>query len=119
MCIKMVNNALIIITQDTLHVGEELCNFLLLTIRVVFWGKYKAKKNHLLFVDKFNKNQHELLEENVNVKDKQNFLIVQCIVFPKVRECFEAIDDGIIDEGKKFQEHVKGTIIHLEIFGHF
>jgi len=81
MFIKMVNNALIIIMQNTLHVGTRLCNFRLLAIRAIFWGKYKARKNHLLLVDKFNKNQHELLEEDVNVKDKQNFLIVQCTVF--------------------------------------
>jgi len=87
MFIKMVNIALIIIMQNTWHVGKGLCNFLLLTIRAIFWGKYKARKNHLLLVDKFNKNQHELLE--VNVEDKQNFLIVQCIVFPKIRECLK------------------------------
>jgi len=40
----MVNNALIIITQDILHVGKELCKFLLFAMRVVFWGKYKARK---------------------------------------------------------------------------
>jgi hypothetical protein len=81
MCVKMVNNALIIIMQDTLHVGKKFCNFLLLAIKMVFWGEYKARKNHLLLVDKFNKNQHGLLEEDINVKDKQNFLVVQCIIF--------------------------------------
>jgi hypothetical protein len=40
----MVNNALIIITQDMQNVGKELCKFLLLAMRVVFWGKYKARK---------------------------------------------------------------------------
>jgi hypothetical protein len=120
MFINMVNIVLlIIIMQNTLHVGKGLCNFLLLTIKAIFWGKYKARKNHLLLVDKFNKNQHELLEEDVNVKDKQNFLIVQCTVFSKIRECFEAIDEGIIYEGKKFQEHVKGTIILFEVIWAF
>jgi len=32
---------------------------------------------------------------------------------------FEAIDEGIIYEGKKFQEHVKGTIILFEIIWAF
>ncbi len=44
-----------------------------------------AKKNHLLLVfENFNKNQHGLLEDNINVKDKQNFPTIQQIVFPKV-----------------------------------
>jgi hypothetical protein len=56
-----------------------------------------ASKNHiLLFFEKFNKDQHGLLEEDINVKDKKKFLVVQCIVFPQVRECLEAIDGGTI-----------------------
>ncbi len=44
-----------------------------------------ARKNHLLLVfENFNKNQHGLLEDNINVKDKQNFPTIQQIVFPKV-----------------------------------
>jgi len=61
------------------------------------WGKYMAKKNHILLVfEKFNKYQHGLLEGYINVKDKKKILFVQCITFPKVRECFEAIDEGTI-----------------------
>jgi hypothetical protein len=53
-----------------------------------------AKKNHmLLFLEIFNKDQHGLLEEDINVKDKQIFLVVQRIVFPKVRKCLETIDE--------------------------
>ncbi len=56
-----------------------------------------ASKNHILLVfEKFNKDQHGLLEEDINVKDKKKFLVVQCIVFPQVRECLEAIDGGTI-----------------------
>jgi hypothetical protein len=51
----------------------------------------------------------------MNVKHKQNFPSVQQIVFPKVGKCFEAIDEGIVYEGMKFQEHVKGTILHLQV----
>jgi hypothetical protein len=58
---------------------------LFLATRIVFWGKHMASKNHLLLVfENFNKNQHGLLEENINVKDKQNFPTVRQIVFPKV-----------------------------------
>ncbi len=60
----------------------------------MFWGKHMAKKNHmLLFLEIFNKDQHGLLEEDINVKDKQIFLVVQRIVFPKVRKCLETIDE--------------------------
>jgi hypothetical protein len=55
-----------------------------------------ANKNHMLLViEIFNKDQHGLLEEDTNVKDKKKFPIVQRITFPKVRKCFEAIDEGM------------------------
>ncbi len=79
-----------------------------------------ASKNHLLLVfEKFNKDQHGLLEEDINVKDKQNFPTVQQIVFPKVRKCLEAIDESIVYEGMQFQDHVKGTILHLQVIQAF
>jgi hypothetical protein len=47
-----------------------------------------ATKNHMLLVlEIFNKDQHGLLEEDINVKDKQKISVVQQIVFPKVRAC--------------------------------
>ncbi len=74
-----------------------------------------ASKNHLLLVlEKFNKDQHGLLEEDINVKDKQKFLVVQRIAFPKVKKSFEAIYEGM-----QFQEHVKGTILHFQIIWTF
>jgi hypothetical protein len=51
-------------------VGKKLQNPLLLAIRIMFWGKCMPSKNHLLLVlEKFNKDQHVLLEEDINVKD--------------------------------------------------
>jgi hypothetical protein len=41
--------------------------------------------------------------------------IFQQIAFPKVRKCFETIDEGIVYEGMQFQEHVKSTILHLQV----
>ncbi len=103
-----------------LHVGKKLCNLLFLAIKVVFWGKYMASKNHILLVfENFNIDQHGLLKENINVKDKKKILVVQCIAFPKVRECFESIGEGTIYEGKTIQEHVKGTILHFEVIWAF
>jgi hypothetical protein len=60
-----------------------------------------------------------MLEKDINVKDKQNFPTVQQIIFPKARKCLEAIDEGIVYEGMQFQEHVKGTILHLQVIWAF
>jgi len=86
----------------------------------VFWGEHMVKKNHLsLVLEKFNKDQQGLLEEDINVKDKQNFPTIQRIAFPKVRKCLEAIDEGLVYEGMYFQEHVKSTIFHLQVIWAF
>jgi len=78
MCTKMVENTPIIMMQDPSYVGKKFLNPLLSTTRIMFWGKHMANKNHLLLVlEKFNKDQHGLLEEDINVKDKQNFLAIQ------------------------------------------
>jgi hypothetical protein len=67
-------------------VEKKLQNLLLSATRVVFWEKYIASKNHLLLVvQKFSKDEYGLLEEDVNVKDKQNFPAVQQIAFPRAR----------------------------------
>jgi hypothetical protein len=59
-------------------VGKKFRNPLLLAIRIVFWGKHMASENHLLLVfQNINKDQHGLLEEDINVKDKQKFPIIQ------------------------------------------
>jgi hypothetical protein len=34
-------------------------------------------------------------KEDLNVKDEQNFLVVQRIIVPKVRKCLETIDEGM------------------------
>jgi hypothetical protein len=56
----------------------------------------------LLVLEKFNEDQHGLLEKDINVKDKQNFPTVQQIAFPKLRKCLEIIDEGIVYEGMQF-----------------
>jgi hypothetical protein len=70
-CAKMVDNTPIIMMQDPLHVGKKLQNPLLSATKIVFWGKHMASINHLLLIlEKINKDQHGLLEEDINVKDK-------------------------------------------------
>jgi len=44
MCTKMVDNSLIIMMQNPLHVGKKLQNPLLSTTRIMFWGKHMASK---------------------------------------------------------------------------
>ncbi len=51
--------------------GKKLQNPLLLATKIVFWGKHMASKNNLLLIlEKINIDQHGLLEEDINVKDK-------------------------------------------------
>ncbi len=51
--------------------GKKLQNPLLSATKIVFWGKHMASKNHLLLIlEKSNKDQHGLLEKDINVKDK-------------------------------------------------
>ncbi len=70
-CAKMVDNTPIIMMQNPLHVGKKLQNPLLSVTKIVFWGKHMASKNHLLLIlEKINKDQHGLLEEDINMKDK-------------------------------------------------
>jgi hypothetical protein len=60
-----------------------------------------------------------MLEEDINVKDKQNVLAVQRIAFPWVRACLEQIDIGLYRDGVYHQECVKGTILHLLVLWSF
>jgi hypothetical protein len=44
MCAKMVDNSLIIMMQNPLHVGKKLQNPFLSATRIMFWGKHIASK---------------------------------------------------------------------------
>jgi hypothetical protein len=44
MCAKMVDNSLIILMQNPLHVGKKLRNPLLSTTIIMFWGKRMVSK---------------------------------------------------------------------------
>jgi hypothetical protein len=46
-------------------------------------------------------------------------LIVQHIILSMVRKSLVAINEGIIHEGLKIWEHVKSTILHLEVIEAF
>jgi hypothetical protein len=58
----------------------------------------------------------KILMSRIKKKKKK---VVQCIAFPKVRECLEAIDEGTIYERFFFQEHFKGKILHFEVIWAF
>jgi hypothetical protein len=82
MCVKMVDNTSIIMMQNPLHVGKTLQNPLLSTSRIVFWGKRMASKNHLLLVlEKFNKDQHRLLEKNIMSRISRIFQLYNELFF--------------------------------------
>ena len=117
---EVVDGRPMIMIQDTYHIGKKLRNQILAPNRELFWGKHVAHKNHLLrVVELFDKSEHGLLIEDVNVKDKQNVPAVQRIAFPKVRACLEKLDAGMTLNGVHVQEHVRGTIIHLEVLWAF
>jgi hypothetical protein len=44
MCAKMVDNSLIIMMQNPLHVGKKLQNPLPSTTIIMFWGKHMVSK---------------------------------------------------------------------------
>jgi hypothetical protein len=78
-----------------------------------------AKKNHMLLVlEIFNKDQHGLFKEDINVKDKQKILDVQRIVFPKVRKCLETIDERNVNLGT-CQRYNFTCSTYLGVFGSF
>jgi hypothetical protein len=107
----------LLMDQDPPHCGKKLRHPLLNATRDIFWGVHIATKNHLRLVMRvFPKEEHGLLEEDVDVKDKQNFASVQRIAFPKVRSCLEKLTDGCLGlDGVHHQEDCKGTLAHLEV----
>ncbi len=60
-----------------------------------------ATKNHLLLVlEKFNKDQHGLLEVDINVRISKVFHLYNEFLF--LRKCLETIDEVIVYEGMQF-----------------
>jgi hypothetical protein len=107
--------------QDPFHVGKKLRNPLLVALRNVFWGTHLATINHLrLVMSTFSQDEHGLLEEDVDVRDRQNVPAVQRIASKKVHLCLQKLQDGVArPDGSVIQEDVLGTILHLEVFGLF
>lgn len=103
--------------QDFPHGAKKGRNSFLHATRDVFWGQCIATKNHLrLVMEVFPRDEHGLLEEDVDVRDKQNFAAVQQIAFPKVRACLQKLQEGYTRaDGQYFQEDCRGTAAHLEM----
>jgi hypothetical protein len=114
---EMENGLPLLMDQDPPHCAKKHRNPILNASRDVFWGVCIATKNHLkLVMLVFTKEEHGLLEEDVNVKDKQNVASVQRIAFPKVRRCLERLQAGHKGaDGTYYQEDCRGTIAHLEV----
>lgn len=107
----------ILMDQDYPHGAKKARNSFLHATRDVFWGQFIATKNHLRLVIKvFPRDEHGLLEEDADVREKQNFPAVQRIAFPKVRTCLQKLQHGYTEaDGQCFQEDCRGTIAHLEM----
>jgi hypothetical protein len=75
---EVVDGYPILMDQDPFHVGKKLRNPLLVASRNVFWGSCLATVNHLRIVmSAFPRSKHGLLEEDMDVCDKQNVVAVQ------------------------------------------
>jgi hypothetical protein len=111
----------LLMDQDPFHIGKKIRNPLLIASRSVFWGTHLATVNHLRRVMScFPKEEHGLLEEDVNVKDKQNVPAVQRVASSKVRSCLEKLHEGVtMFDGTHVQEDVLGTLLHLEVMWSF
>ena len=110
----------LIMIQDPIRIGKKLRNPLLSSRRTIFWEHFLAHKNHLrLVTELFTREEHGLLDEDINVKDKQNYLAVQRISFPRVRMCLEKLHAGVVVNGIFRKECVLGIIIHLEVIWAF
>ncbi|GAQ92670.1 hypothetical protein KFL_010890010, partial [Klebsormidium nitens] len=109
----------ILMNQDPNHNAKKLRNSILSSTRNVFWGLHLATKNHLALVrEHFTRDQHGLLEEDVDVKDKQNTAAAHRLAFPKVRACLEKVCEGFVATNGTFvQEDCTGTIAHLLVLG--
>jgi hypothetical protein len=118
---EVVGGRPLLMDQDSLHCAKKLRNPLLNATRDIFWGQHMATKNHLkLVIQVFSKEEHGLLEEDVDVRDKQNFPAVQRIAFPKVRACLQKLQEGYTrEDGQFFQEDCRGTAVHLEVIGSY
>lgn len=103
--------------QDPPHCAKKKRNPILNGNRDLFWGECFATKNHLkLVMMVFPKEEHGLFEQDVDVKDKQNFAAVQRIAFPRVRVCLEKLQAGYAGpDGTYYKEDCRGTIAHLEV----
>ena len=110
----------LIMIQDPIRMGKKLRNPLLSSRRTIFWKHFLAHKNHLrLVTELFTREEHGLLDEDINVKDKQNYLAVQRISFPRVRMCLEKLHAEVVVNGIFRKECVLGIIIHLEMIWAF
>jgi hypothetical protein len=118
---EVINGLPILMDQDPFHIGKKLRNPILVATRNVFWGKHLATINHLrLVMTIFPRSKHGLLEEDVDVRDKQNVAAVQRAASLKVRACLDELYAGCkLADGTNIQEDVLGTRIHLEVIHSF
>jgi hypothetical protein len=111
----------LLMDQDFIHDAKKLRNPILNATRDLFWGQFIATKNHLkLVMTLFPKEEHGLLEEDIDVRDKQNFPAVQRVAFQKVRDCLRKLQDGYTtSDGWYCQEDCRGTVAHLQVIWSF
>jgi hypothetical protein len=94
---ELVNGYPVLMDQDAFHIGKKVRNLFLVASRNVFWRTNLATINHLrLVMSIFSRAEHGLLEEDVNVKDKQNVAAVQRVSSLKVRACLDKLQRALL-----------------------
>jgi hypothetical protein len=112
----------VLMDQDAFHIGKKLRNPLPVASRNVFWGTHLVTINHLrLVMSAFPKSEHGLLEEDVNVRDKQNVAAVQRVASLKVLACLDELAAGVTLPGGRYipPEDILGTRLYLEVIHSF
>lgn len=113
---EKVDGEVILMDQDAIHCAKKWRNSSLHPHRKVMYGTSLAHKNLLLPVLKnFSKEEHGLLEDDINPADLQNFPAAQRLAFPKVRDCLRELPIKAPTES----HDCKGLILHLHVMWAF
>lgn len=113
---EAVDGQVILMDQDAIHGVKKWRNPVLHPHRKVMWGVRLAHKNLLLLVVKhYRKEEHGLLEDDVNPTDLQNFPAAQRLAFPRVRDCLATLAERVPTEC----HDVLGLSTHLQVMWAF
>lgn len=98
--------------HDYIHNGKKLINPLLSAVHVLQLGGDVCTHEHLgLVYNRFTADQHELKQEDVDRKDRQNWASAQRICQSKTRDCLKLLRESL----DVIRERTLGSETHLQI----